>query len=128
MAQILIIEDSMYQRNRICKALNKEGYELLEAANGQEGLDMLLAHHPDCILLDLVMPEVSGLDVLQTLADRDVNIPVIVHTSDIQDTTREHCLALGAVAFLNKPLKENELLAAINQALGSQDGEREDAR
>jgi CheY-like chemotaxis protein len=64
-------------------ALKKEGYELLEAANGQDGLEMAFANSPDCIVLDLVMPEVSGMDVLQTLADQDLSIPVVVHNSDI---------------------------------------------
>ena len=122
MAHILIIDDSMYQRLRMRNTLQAGGHELLEATNGREGLEMALSGTPDCIILDLVMPDMGGLEVLQTLRDRGATIPVIVHTSDIQETTRRQCHALGAVSFLNKPLKEGELRAAINSALGSNYG------
>jgi CheY-like chemotaxis protein len=117
MSQILIIEDSGYQRLRLRKTLRAAGYETIEAENGRQGVEMIEAHRPACALLDLVMPEIDGVTVLEILAEKQLNIPIIVHTSDIQETTRDHCLALGAVAVLNKPLKQEKLLDAINQAL-----------
>lgn len=104
MAQILVIDDSIYQRGQIRRALEPEGHELLEATNGREGLEMVDTSRPDCILLDLIMPETSGLEVLQILHDQRSNVPVIVLTADIQERTRQQCLELGATAFINKPL------------------------
>jgi twitching motility two-component system response regulator PilH len=67
----------------------------------------------------MVMPEMTGVEVLQALQAQNQRIPVVVHTSDIQDVTREECLALGAKAFLNKPLKDEELLAVVNQIVNA---------
>ena len=126
MAQILIIDDSAYQRHKARNAVEAEGYELLDASNGQKGLEMAIAHTPDCILLDLLMPEMRGEEVLQTLRDQGLGIPVIVLTADIQESTRQQCLQLGAVAFINKPLQKAELLDAIRQVLNIQ-GDQEEA-
>ncbi len=127
MARILVVDDSAYQRNKVRRATNTTEYELCEASNGRDGLDMVTTYAPDCILLDLIMPEMDGIEVLQILRDRGENVPVIVLTADIQESTRQQCLELGAVTFINKPLKENEILDAINQTIGNpQDTEQKD--
>ncbi len=127
MARILVVDDSAYQRNKVRRATNTTEYELCEASNGRDGLDMVTTYVPDCILLDLIMPEMDGIEVLQILRDRGENVPVIVLTADIQESTRQQCLELGAVTFINKPLKENEILDAINQTIGNpQDTEQKD--
>jgi twitching motility two-component system response regulator PilH len=119
MARILVIEDSMYQRTKITKVLESEGHLVLAASNGREGLLTAASSEPDCVLLDLIMPEMGGLEVLQELYDKKLSLPVIVHTADIQETTRQHCLELGAIAFINKPLKPEELLEAVQRALAA---------
>ena len=119
MARILVIEDSMYQRTKITKVLETEGHLVLTASNGREGLLTAASSEPDCVLLDLIMPEMGGLEVLQELYDKKLSLPVIVHTADIQETTRQHCLELGAIAFINKPLKPEELLEAVQRALAA---------
>ncbi len=127
MARILVVDDSAYQRNKVRRATNTTEYELCEASNGRDGLDMVTTYAPDCILLDLIMPEMDGIEVLQILRDRGEDVPVIVLTADIQESTRQQCLELGAVTFINKPLKENEILDAINQTIGNpQDTEQKD--
>ncbi len=120
MARILIIDDSGTTRQIIAKILKPDGHELLETGDGKEGLEMAEKHAPDCILLDLLMPEMHGFDVLEAFDQKDLKIPVIVLTADIQDTTREKCLKLGAFAFANKPPKEDELLSLVNKALSVQ--------
>ena len=127
MAKILIIEDSAYQRGKIRRALEGKGYELLETANGREGLEIAATNTPDCILLDLVMPEIGGVEVLRMLHSQASNIPVLVLTADIQESTRQQCLALGATAFINKPLREDELISAIKQVFDSQEKKEEEA-
>ncbi len=120
MSQILIIEDSAFQRNKIRGALETKGHELLEAASGYKGLEMAMANQPDCILLDLIMPGMGGLEVLRTLHNRKITVPVVVLTADIQGSTRRHCLQLGAAAFVNKPFEEVELIGAIKKALNGE--------
>jgi len=120
MARILLVDDSIYQRIKLRKFLEAAGYEVIEASDGDEGLSMAESHQPDCMVLDLLMPKVNGIEVLRVCQEKNLNIPVIIHTSDIQELTRQECLALGAVAFLNKPSRAEDLLAAIAQVLQSQ--------
>ncbi|KMP11303.1 histidine kinase [Candidatus Nitromaritima sp. SCGC AAA799-C22] len=117
MALIITIEDSKFQRRRIVEALESGGYEVLEAANGKTGLEALATRTPDCIVLDLIMPEMDGLEFLKTLREQGLDIPVIVYSSDIQKPVREECLELGAKCFLNKPVNKEELLETIKKAL-----------
>lgn len=117
MPNILVIEDSQYQRTRICRILEAAGHQTLQATNGREGLHMAATHQPDCVLLDLIMPEMDGVEVLEQLHARGAHLPVIVVSADIQESTRQHCLDCGAAAFLNKPPQPDELQAAITAAL-----------
>ena len=124
MKTVLVVDDSSFQRKKICTALESNGYQVQAASNGQECLTMLESAPPDCIVLDLLMPEMGGIEVLEIMRERNLHIPVIVHTADIQDTTRQHCLDLGAVAFINKPFRADELLTALAGLPGTK-GEKE---
>ena len=95
----------------------EEGYEVIEASNGKETMEMILAQSPDCLLLDLVMPEMDGFGVLKAIQEKDLSIPVVVVSADIQDTSRAKCHELGAVGFLNKPANEDEIISAIQEAI-----------
>ncbi|MCP4537936.1 MAG: response regulator [Chloroflexi bacterium] len=117
MAKVLIVDDSAYQRYKIRQVVETAGYEPLEVTNGHEGLEIITSAMPNCILLDLLMPDMGGEEFLQILRDQGFDIPVIVLTADVQESTRQHCLQLGAVAFTTKPVQETELLDAIKQAL-----------
>jgi twitching motility two-component system response regulator PilH len=120
MARVLLVDDSMYQRIKLRKFLESAGYEVIEGNDGDEGLTMAASSEPDCMVLDLLMPKVGGMEVLREFHKQHLNLPVIIHTADIQEETKQECLALGAVAFLNKPSREEDLLAAIAQALKPQ--------
>jgi two-component system, chemotaxis family, chemotaxis protein CheY len=117
MARVLLVDDSMYQRIKMRKLLVGAGYGVIEAGDGEEGLSMAASSEPDCVLLDLLMPKVSGMEVLRGLHEKHLILPVIIHTSDIQEETRQECLALGAVAFLNKPARDENVLMIIAQAV-----------
>jgi CheY-like chemotaxis protein len=114
---ILVIEDSAFTRRQLTKTLTAAGCEVWEAVNGKEGLERIKAQTPDCIFLDLLMPELDGIAVLQKLKQDGSSIPVVVLSADIQETTRTKCLELGAVAFLEKP-PHNEQLLEIVHGLG----------
>lgn len=120
MALILIVEDALFSRRMLGKILKSQGHQILEATNGYEGLNLARERSPDCILLDLLMPEISGIEVIEQLNAQRLFIPVIVITADIQETSRQHCMELGAVAVVNKPPKPNVLQAAIAKALNAQ--------
>ncbi len=117
MATILIVDDSRFSRSTFRKALSSEGYEILEAVNGRDGLEMIQKHQPDCVLLDMLMPELDGNEVLEVLNEQGIEVPVIIVTADIQDHTQARCFELGAKAFLNKPPKNGQLHQAIQTVL-----------
>lgn len=117
MTRILIVDDSLFQRRIISAPLHAEGFEIIEAVNGQDGLEKISTEKPDLILLDILMPEKDGRAVLKELHDAKNTIPVIMLTSDVQDSTRAECMNLGARAFVNKPVKAEELLPIIRSIL-----------
>lgn len=120
MPSILIIDDSAFMRTRIREAVQKDGYSVMEASDGLTGLHMALTRRPDCIILDLIMPEMDGFRMLRTLHEQGNRIPVLIVTADIQVSVQKQCLALGASALLTKPPQEKELRAAVREALSTQ--------
>ncbi len=115
MSSILVIEDSAFTRRKICQVLASMGHEISEADNGRSGLELAQKKRPDVIFLDLLMPEMDGIEVLKQLHERGVQSPVIVLSADVQDTTRQECLSLGASCCLGKPPKNEELVKALNK-------------
>ncbi|MBN2734954.1 MAG: response regulator [Methanomicrobiaceae archaeon] len=117
MALILVTDDSFFQRKIITSVLAEEGHDLMEATNGREALLIAERKNPDLILLDLLMPDMDGFQFLEAAREKKISAPVIVLTSDIQDTTKGMCLKLGAAGFVNKPVEKEKLLPVINRVL-----------
>ncbi len=122
MIRILVIDDSSFLRKMVCGWLKQANYEVLEAADGDEGLDKVASDQPDCILLDLAMPNLDGLEVLKALRERGCAIPVIVVTADVQKSTKQQCLDLGARTVINKPSNVEDLDHVIRSALTVHEG------
>lgn len=115
---ILVVDDSWVIRQYLSKLIKeKTDYQVIEAVDGKDALAKILAYKPDCILLDLLMPNMNGIELLQNISDKGIKIPTIFLSADIQNTTRQRCMDMGAFAFVNKPPKESELLAMIKKAL-----------
>jgi CheY-like chemotaxis protein len=123
MALILIIDDSSYQRRLVRKYIEADGHQTLEAGNGRDGLEMITTHTPDCVLLDLIMPDSNGLDLLEALHKQGADVPVAVITADVQTSTHKQCIDLGAVAILNKPVDSTQLRHTLSQILDSKERE-----
>ena len=119
MAKILIVDDSQFQRAFLKKALAADGHHFLEASNGREGIDLAHREHPDCILMDLIMPETEGMVVLEQLHEAESDIPLIVVTADIQNQVKQQCLALGARSVLHKPVEPESLRQTVTEILGT---------
>ena len=113
-ATALIVDDSWIARLKIGEIVKSAGYTVLEAASGKEGLERIEKEAPDIVLLDLLMPEMTGFDVLRELKEQGRKLPVIVITADIQETTRTECLTAGAAAVINKPPKRDILLRTMH--------------
>jgi CheY-like chemotaxis protein len=122
MAKILIVDDSTLSRSMAAKALKDLGHEVVEAADGSEGIQAFENQHFDCLVTDLLMPIVDGHELLTRVRAADERIPIIVLTADIQSSTREMCSQLAISAFLNKPVKAGALQAGVREALAGTQG------
>jgi len=114
MPTILVVDDSSFARQSVGGMLKAMGNRVLEAANGYEGMEKAEEHKPDYIVLDLLMPEMNGIEVLRLLKEKGSDIPVIVLSADIQETTQKECMELGAIAFVQKPPKKDELFNILH--------------
>ncbi|MEX0829973.1 MAG: response regulator [Nitrospirales bacterium] len=117
MSRILITDDSLLQRRTLAAIVTDVGHEVDTACNGQEALKKIKANTPDCLLLDMLMPVMDGVQVLEQLEALGMKIPVIVLTADVQEWLKDRCLELGVKMFLNKPVKQDQLRQALGQVL-----------
>ena len=117
--KIMIVDDAMLSRKVIERMLKTHGAQTMECGNGLEAINRLEEENPDIILLDILMPEMDGFAVLAEMKKREIEIPVVVLSADIQNSSKERCLELGASGFLNKPVREEELFAAINNIMSA---------
>ena len=115
--RILVIDDEPDIRKTLKMTLEYEGYEVLVAATGNEGLDRARSDHPDAVLLDIKMPGLDGLEVLERIKAQgnDAAILMISGHGDISDAVR--ATRLGAFDFLEKPLEQERLSLALRNAL-----------
>jgi two-component system, OmpR family, KDP operon response regulator KdpE len=115
-AKILVIDDEKSIRRFLEISLQSQGYSLYLAKSGTEGLRICEDQHPDVVILDLGLPDMTGLDVLKKIRDKS-SIPVIILTVNNTDKEKETLLDSGADDYLTKPFSMTELLARIRVAL-----------
>ena len=117
--KILIIEDEKDIVRMLDYNLKKEGFRALSANNGEDGLDMARKEHPDLILLDLMLPEMDGLEVCKAIKNdtKTAHIPIIILTAKAQETDKIVGLELGADDYMTKPFSPRELIARIRAVL-----------
>jgi CheY-like chemotaxis protein len=120
MSRILLCDNEQSLRTLMRASLDGLGHEVHEATTGDEGVRLARELHPDLVLLDMMMPGRTGLDVLQELrADPSLaEITVVMVTARVQVDDREAALAAGADGFLSKPFKPAELVALVSDLLG----------
>lgn len=115
---LAVIDDDASVCKALARLLRSCGHEVEAFASGTEFLESSRVGAPDCLVLDVHMPSVSGLDVQTTLLARGIHVPIIFITAYENKELREQALEQGAVAYLRKPLTEETLLAAIARAVG----------
>ena len=118
--RVLVVDDDPAIRRLVIATLKRDGYEFSEAANGREALDRMRADHPDCVVLDLMMPLVSGWDVLQErLHDPElIKIPVIIVSAN-REPELIKVMDKGICAFLPKPFDIGALSALVRSCVTS---------
>lgn len=116
MSVVLIVEDEESYRETLSYLLGKEGFEVLTAANGTEGLALFDRHGADIVLLDLMMPGMSGTEVCRQLRQRS-QVPIIMVTARDEEIDKVVGLELGADDYVTKPFGGRELVARIRAVL-----------
>jgi len=119
MKKILIADDKATSRELLRTVLERQGYEVMEAADGEEALQKALAEQPDLILLDLQMPRRTGYEVLGELRKdaRHAALPIIALTASAMQGDRERALAAGFTAYLAKPVPLVHLREEVQRLL-----------
>ena len=122
--RILAIDDNADIRELIAFILRRENYEVTTASNGMAGLEMIKGAKPDLIILDVVMPEFSGYDVLNAVrsdkSSKVRDIPVLMITSKSSTDDIDQALELGATAYIVKPFRPAKLVTKVKSILGEE--------
>jgi two-component system response regulator ResD len=113
---VLLVDDEQAIRELLALYLTKEGFTVLEAANGAEALIKNQEHKPDIIILDIMMPVLDGLEVCRQIR-KISNIPIIMLTSRAEDEDRIMGLELGADDYVTKPFNSREVVARVKAVL-----------
>jgi CheY-like chemotaxis protein len=121
MTKILLVEDNEMNRDMLSRRLTRNGFEIVMAVNGQEGLDLASSESPDLILLDMSLPVLDGWEAARRLKANTAtaNIPVIALTAHAMVQDKEKALAAGCDDFDTKPVELPRLLEKINLLLGN---------
>jgi twitching motility two-component system response regulator PilH len=117
---VLVVDDSPTEQHVLRNILEKAGFRVETASNGQEGIAVAKRLHPDLILMDVVMPVLNGFQATRRLRDdqETAAIPVIMVTTKDQETDKSWGLRQGAEAYLVKPVSGPDLLQRVEAVLG----------
>ena len=117
--RILVVDDQPYMHALMRHNLQRAGYEMVAASNGQEAIEAAMRHQPHVIVMDVMMEGMDGLTALKQLKadERTKNIPVIMITANAHQLTREDAEKSGAALFLTKPFSPTKLLEEIQKLL-----------
>ena len=116
--RVLIIDDSQEIRDFLCEyILQPKGFEVLQASNGLMGLEMAIAKEPDLMIVDQQMPRLTGLEVLEKLRERGIEIPAILATAHGSEETAVAAFRLGIRDYVIKPFDADEISDSVDRAL-----------
>ena len=119
MDKILIVDDELAIREMLRFSLTRNGYEVMEAANAQQAKQAIKKNYPDLILLDIMLPDQSGIDLARELRNKPetIKIPIIMLTAKSTEQDKINGLNIGADDYITKPFSPAELIARINSLL-----------
>jgi two-component system phosphate regulon response regulator PhoB len=126
MRRVLVIDDEADVRLLYRVNLRHAGHDVLEAVDGESGIELAFAHLPDALVLDLMLPTVDGFEVLRTLRadDRTRELPVRVLTANARLDDHRRCFELGADQVITKPFVPEALTEGVDQLMSSDHGDR----
>jgi len=114
---ILIVEDDPSIRLGLRKSLSFDGYQVIEAGDGEQGLELAFSQRPDLIVLDVMLPRINGFEVCRTIRRHDKTTPILILSAKEQEYDKITGLEQGADDYITKPFSVRELVARIKAAL-----------
>ncbi|WP_055075582.1 response regulator transcription factor [Pseudanabaena sp. 'Roaring Creek'] len=114
MIKVLVVEDTNSERELICDYLREGGYSVISACDGKDGLDKFEQSRPNVVITDIMMPEMSGLELCRAIKKSILGaVPVIACTAKRQDLDRFWGMKQGLDAYLTKPFTRNDIVQAV---------------
>lgn len=118
--QVLIVEDSPTARQQMIQIVEDAGYSFLVAEDGESAIELIKAHHPEVVILDIVLPKKNGYQVCRAIkADPELMIKVLMVTAKDQENDRIWGHRQGADEYLSKPIEKDELLAVLEKMISA---------
>lgn len=117
MAKILIIDDSAFMRMMLKDILGRNGHEIAEAENGQDGVEKYSKFKPDLVAMDIVMPGVTGIDAVREIMKKDPKASIVMISALGQEAMVKEALEAGAKDFIVKPFKKEKVIETVNRLL-----------
>ena len=118
--RVLVVEDNSDMREFLARVLSMQGYEFLEASDGEEGLQVARTQHPDLILMDISLPAIDGFEATRQLKQDPAmrHIPIVAVTAHARPADEQRALDAGCDGYLSKPYSLRDFLSVVEQALG----------
>lgn len=117
MSKVLIIEDMFEIRMMMRSFLTRKGYNVIDAKNGDEALQILKNDHPDVIITDMLMPGKDGFETIREIQKNGLDLPVILVTGYNDPVSQNKANDLGIIKVLTKPFRAHELIGAVEDSL-----------
>jgi two-component system chemotaxis response regulator CheY len=117
-AKVLVVDDSLFARKKLVQLLEREGYAVVEAANGEEAVALAAQETPEAVLMDITMPVLDGIQATQRIREQGLPCKVIMVSALGQKSSVLEAVKAGAVDYVLKPYEEERLLATLARHLG----------
>lgn len=118
---ILVVDDDQELSDGLRMVLEKQGHRVLQARDGQQGKNLVYQHHPDLVILDMMMPRMGGYPVLEHFKGKTDAPPIIMITANEGSRHKAYAEYLGVVDYIRKPFAMERLLEAVEKGLASKD-------
>src|SRR6266702_6537479 len=117
---ILIVDDDMELSDGLRAVLEKQGHRVIQARDGQHGKQLVYQHHPDLVILDMMMPRMGGYPVLEHFRDKPEAPPIIMITANEGSRHKAYAEYLGVVEYIRKPFAMEKLMEAVHRGLAGE--------